>query len=100
MKHSQERKEYLRKEKRRRSMMSALKRMSRFNGSVFFMSRVKHTRGALSRRHMGCACTGRSDQGTERNVQGSEEPSVRGWRGRDIERKREARLVVEFMGNG
>lgn len=73
MKQSRERKEDLRKQKRRQSMMSALQRMSRFNGSVFFMSRAKYTR-ARSRagRHMGGwgvhVRARRSDEGTEKNV--------------------------------
>lgn len=48
--------------------MSALKTMSRFNGSTFFTSPAKHTRGVFSRRHMGRAYTRRSDEGTEKNV--------------------------------
>lgn len=62
-------------------MMRTLKRMSRFNGSIFFMSRAKYTRAHLPARER--ACTRRSDEGTEKNVEGSGEQATG-----DEERKR------------
>lgn len=49
--------------------MSTLERISRFNGSIFFMSRAKYTR-AFSRRHMGAHVRVGQAEGTEKNCTG------------------------------
>lgn len=53
-------------------MMSILRRMSRFNGSIFFMSCAKRV---FAQTH-GRACTRRSEKGTEKNVQSSREQAT------------------------
>lgn len=74
-------------------MMSTLKRMSRFNGSIFFMSRAKYTR-VFSRRHM-VAHVRVGQTKVQRKMYGVAESERQG-----MKREKEARLVVEFMGNG
>lgn len=74
-------------------MMSTLKRMSRFNGSIFFMSRAKYTR-VFSRRHM-VAHVRVGQTKVQRKMYRVAESERQG-----MKREKEARLVVEFMGNG
>lgn len=74
-------------------MMSILRRMSRFNGSIFFMSRTKHAR-VFSRRHMG-AHVRVGQTKVQRKMYRVVENEQRG-----IKSEKEARFVVEFMGNG
>lgn len=78
--------------------MSTLERMSRFNGSIYSLWVVLsiHAYSRAGRQAGTCIYTRRSGRRYGEKLYGVAESK----RHRGMKREKEARLVVEFMGNG